>query len=884
VKKILSSPILFPLLLVLICLFIAVKNYTPNTFLTGWDTLHPEFNFPLNFQRLFFSVWRSDQGLGDVAGHSAMADLPRVFILWLFHFVLPLSFLRYSYIFLCLILGPLGFYFLIKHLFKNRLVAFLSALFYLFNLGTLQQFLVPFEMFPTQWAFLPFIFLFSLKYLHHPKTKYLIIYSLITLFAAPQAYAAQLWYAFFVVYTLFLILSHRPRLAFHLFIITLLINSFWLLPNIYYTLTSSQNPLLNTSNRLHSQEFLLKNRETGTLADTFLIKGFYFNWDEYNFTRKNSQPLSLVWDQHLSNLDVQIIGNVLFLLSFTGLIIAFITKNKTLVSLSPIFIIPFFLLANSTPVIRIPFDLLLKIPLFQELFRFVFTKVSVLFTFTVSLYLAVTLALIFKLFKYYKTISVIFIVSLLIYGYPYFQGQLISPIVRTQIPDQYFQLYNYLNLKNPGRILSLPLNEPTGWQYYSWGYQGSGFLWFGFPQSLLDRDSDRWEVKNEQAYREFYYSLYANNYNQFFSSLQKYNVSYVLWDQSIVPTSPKNRDQITFKFETQRLLDNSSLTLVKQFGSIYLYEVKSNTNLLKLQQITNFVSPSYQKSYFDLQYSGNDYLTTNTPKDINYPNRNFLTDTNTVNLSALDVASSLNSINYTAADLYPNPTNPNLQVTGQSLQISALNSTQGLELKLNLPHRQPYLLGLKTKYISGLPLRFCFRNSYTGLCTVEDQPTKNSSFAWDYYLIPPMDNEFDGYTLSLNSVSLASAPSVNQISDLSVSTLPLSLFATSNSTLNTSLPVSFKPIFPNNSLLKVSPNPSSSPDIYLTLFQSFSPGWLAFSNGHFLPHVLVNNWANAWNVSNISHQTIYILFWPQILEFIGFGLLIGTFIFIARHK
>ncbi|MCX6726800.1 MAG: hypothetical protein NTY75_03195, partial [Candidatus Shapirobacteria bacterium] len=794
-----------------------------------------------------------------------------------------LSFLRYSYIFLCLILGPLGFYFLIKHLFKNRLVAFISALFYLFNLGTLQQFLVPFEMFPTQWAFLPFIFLFSLKYLHHPTKFRLLAFGFLTLLSTPQAYAAQLWYAFFVVYTLFLILSHHPRLAFHLFIVTLFINSFWLLPNIYYTLTSSQNPINNTQNRLHSQEFLLQNRATGTLADTFLIKGFYFDWDEYNFTRKNSQPLSQVWDQHLGNIDVQIIGNILFLLSFTGLIIAFITKNKILISLSPIFIIPFLLLANSTPIIRIPFDLLLKIPLFQELFRFIFTKVSALFTFAVSLYLAVTLTLIFKIFKSYKTISIVLIISLFIYCYPYFQGQLISPIVRTQIPNQYFQLYQYLNQQNPGRILSLPLNEPTGWQYYSWGYQGSGFLWFGIPQSLLDRDSDRWEVKNEEAYREFYYSLYANNSARFFNSLHKYNVTYILWDQSVIPTSPKNRDQITFKFETQRLLDNSPLTLVKQFGSIYLYEVKSNTNIVKLQQITNFVSPAYQKSYFDLQYSSNDYLT-GTSKDIIYPHRNFLTDTNTVNLSALDVASSSSFINYTATDLYPpKSTNTNLKIVNNSLRVSALNSTQGLELQLNLPHNQPYLLGLKTKYTSGLPLRFCFRNSYTGLCTIEDQPTKNPSLAWDYYLIPATDNDFDGYTLSLNSVSLAGVPSVNQISDLSISTLPLGLFATSNSTLNTPFPVSFKPIFPNNSLIKVSLNPSSPPDTYLTLYQSFSPGWLAISGNHLLPHVLVNNWANGWQISNISNQTIYILFWPQLLEFLGFGLLIATIIWIIRQ-
>ena len=97
---------IYPILLTLLCLVICYLNYKPNTFLTGWDTLHPELNFPLNFSRLINGVWRYEQGLGAIAGHSHMADLPRVFFLWLFHFIFPINFLRYAYIFLCFILAP----------------------------------------------------------------------------------------------------------------------------------------------------------------------------------------------------------------------------------------------------------------------------------------------------------------------------------------------------------------------------------------------------------------------------------------------------------------------------------------------------------------------------------------------------------------------------------------------------------------------------------------------------------------------------------------------------------------------------------------------------------------------------------------------------------
>ena len=91
-------------ILIIIVFILAIVNYKTGSFLSGWDTLHPEFDFGLNFKRLFFGVWRGEQGLGAPAGHAHMADLPRVIILWLSHFIFPLSILRYLYIFACLLI------------------------------------------------------------------------------------------------------------------------------------------------------------------------------------------------------------------------------------------------------------------------------------------------------------------------------------------------------------------------------------------------------------------------------------------------------------------------------------------------------------------------------------------------------------------------------------------------------------------------------------------------------------------------------------------------------------------------------------------------------------------------------------------------------------
>src|SRR3989344_8536480 len=101
----------YPLLLTFLGGIIAGVNYKPGTFLTGWDTLHPEFNFPLAFERTINGVWRTYQGLGTIAIQSHMADLPRIFALWILSSAFPLNSLRYITMLTPLIIGPLGIYF-----------------------------------------------------------------------------------------------------------------------------------------------------------------------------------------------------------------------------------------------------------------------------------------------------------------------------------------------------------------------------------------------------------------------------------------------------------------------------------------------------------------------------------------------------------------------------------------------------------------------------------------------------------------------------------------------------------------------------------------------------------------------------------------------------
>lgn len=844
---------IYPFILVILCLTICFLNYKSNTFLTGWDTLHPEFNFPLNFSRLLSGVWRSEQGLGAIAGHSHMSDLPRVFILWLFHFFMPLNFLRYAYIFLCFIIGPLGIYYLINHLFKNKLIAFITALFYIFNLNTLQQFYVPFEMFPTHWCTLPFIIFLTLKYLQKPSSKNLLIYTLITLLSTPMAYAAHLWYTFFGIYCAFLFfyyLYHKNSFTKikTLIISLLLVNSFWLLPNIYYALSSSHIPQNTKVNRLYSQEYLLQNRQTGFITNTGLNQGFYFNWKIYNHTNSTFEPLLSNWQYHLNNPLISFIAYFLFLTSIAGLCIAFIKKDKKIIPLSAFLIIPLILLLNHTPPFEQLFNIFLKIPIIKEIFRFIFTKISVSFIFGQTIFFA------YFIKHFPKKTTLIYIPLFIILCFPYFKGDLISSKMKVNIPDKYFEFWDFMKNQENGTILPLPLHNFTGWQYYNWGYQGAGFIWFNLKQPILDRDFDRWAPQNEQSFREFFYSLYGKDAQIFEKELEKYNIKYIFWDKSITTPFRKNREQIVFSHEIEFLLsylqNNKKIEKIKEIDNLSVYKIIYPTSTYTSKTINQYVKQSHLWDYWDKNYInyGNYFSKDKNPKEI------LLDKNEKVFIEKIETfLDKENIINYQASDFfYPDPKNKR-KIENNIITYNTTNESIGSFVYIpDLSHDKSYLIGFKSRHLSGLPLRICIKNTYNNICTVYEQLNKNKDLEWNYYLIPPQDS-FKGFDISIDNISYGFYPSINQISEIKI--IPIIDYESIN----------------------INKSENINPTEILLHPQAYHPGWIAFYLDGYKPvflkdHILVNNWANGWQLpSSYDLQSkVYYLFWPQLLQYLGF--------------
>lgn len=590
--------------LLVVCVYVCCANYTPNTFLTGWDTLHPEFNYRIYWSRILDGAWQEHQGLGAVATQAHASEIPRILVLMLLDLLLPMNMVRYAYAFLMLLLGPLGVYAFVKYgvlkdrdLWVGEVAGFAGGLFYLFNLGTLQHFYVPLEMFLTHFGLLGWFFLTVIWYLREGSKKSLTWFSVVTLFMTSQAHTATLFYALFlylVVYLAVFVVAHRfskqvLKRAVVVVTGTLVINLFWFLPNLYFAVNHGKEIQESKIHYLFSEEAFLQNKEFGNVKDTAILKSFLFNWGEYVGHGRFGDLLD-GWKTHLQRPGVLPLGYAFFGLTMAGLIIAVIKKERVLLGVGLMMLVGIFFIFNVNPPLGDAFLWMQdNIPLFKEAFRFPFTKFSIGLVFCYAVFLAYFVAAPVNLvsqccrkIKYpiLAILSVILLTSFYYYAKPMFNGGLISSSMRVNIPQRYFDMFSYFDSQEQyGRVLNLPIHSFWGWVYHSWdpqttlGYQGAGFLWFGIKQPLINREFDRWNLANEKPYMEISTAIYSEDTVALEKLLDKYKIRWLLVDQSTV--APEEDEKQLFYPQIESLLKSSQkIKLEKDFGQglvIYKY-------------------------------------------------------------------------------------------------------------------------------------------------------------------------------------------------------------------------------------------------------------------------------------------------------------------------
>jgi hypothetical protein len=655
------------------CVVVATNFPWGGKWMTGWDNLHPEFNFFLNFKRAFEGVWQSNEGLGLVGGHGYAATLPHTLFLWLLSFILPINSLRSIFTFLMLFIGSLGTYFLTKNIISKlsnnqqpitnnqQLASLFAGLFTMLNIGTVQNFYIQLEAFIVHFAFLPWLILTLWQYLEHPSKKSFWQFILINIFILPAGFIPPLFVvqALLVALSLLVWINHavtmeKIKRSGVVVSIIFCVNAFWLLPFTYYTLTHSQN-YLNAYNNLQStQDFISKNQKYGDISDVALIKSFLF---DANDVTKDGNLVKILapWVEHFNNPLVRVFGYAVFVMSIIGTVYLLTCKHNRKNNLAVVagFILIFLLLATGTP----PFSWVTQwlrshSPLFEQAFRVAFTKFSVAYGMHLAVIAGIGLYAILSRIKtgVIKTISIISIGGLLVfYAWPGLNGNFLYKTTKIAIPNAYFELFDYMKTQpTDGRIMNLPQGWNWGWALYKWGYSGSGFLWYGIEQPVMDRAFDVWSPYNENYYWELVHALYAKDWKQFEAIVEKYYIRWILYDPSVIPI-PGGKWIFYSQNLEEYLSSNPKYNLTKEFGDLKLFSVNlvnsPNDNILVYDNLLN-VLPSYKWNGADSALNITSAYKSDIllPADYFYPYRSLFTNRK-VNQREFEIAKTISGYN-----------------------------------------------------------------------------------------------------------------------------------------------------------------------------------------------------------------------------------------------
>ena len=966
--------------LLIVFLIVFVTNFPFSSFFSGWDNLHPEFNLLLNLKRGFAYAFQANQGLGTFGGHGYSASLPHTLVIWVMSLIVPLMYLRSLFTFLMLIFGSIGIFFLThKIIGSKRKIAYsaslFAALYYMLNFATVQNFYAQLESFIIHFAALPWLILAVIHYLQKPTRKNLVIYAVLIFFGGSMGFIPPL----FIVYLLMLGIYcgcyyfsdpswERIKRCLMLGFVTLGVNAYWILPLFQYTLSGSDNYINAYNNLASTNDFILKNQKFGSFKDVALLRGFLV--EQFDTLGDQLVLIAWNWKQHLAQRSVAFAGYILFALCAIGAI-RLIFKPKWYQIASTIgFIVTFALLATDTPILRHVTNALQNISIYRQAFRIAFTKFSISLSFFYTIGIGAGLMFLLTSLQSfipygYKRRSVFFTsilvtMCLLFFAYPIFTGNFLYSRAKTTIPEQYFELTDYLKTQpTDRRILNGPLGWNWGWTMYRWGYTGSGILWYGIEQPILDRSFDVWENTNENLYWEFSQALFSEHFDRADWLAEKYQIGWVLFDENIVPY-PNVK---SFKYSTEfkdHLMSSPHYYLEKTFydptnksAPLLLFRVINPSNvptdlLTLLPDTIPNIGPYVKWSDTDSAYSGYKTYITNPQQafDTYIPFRSFFTGRKTseryfgieedtdgtltflaklntdirgfdatidnsqltepafinamvengktailkVRLSKIDTPevytsyADVNFLTHTATDCGSSSSGL-FEQTGtndQTLKFTSRNSDNCYDILLpELSHSKSYMVSVAHKHLQGKPLQFAVINHNSKKSDIDVSLSSNADFATDYFIIPPGKEDGIGYSLHFNNNSIGEYITENEIGDIQVYPIPYQ-FLTSMTFVN-------KTKETHNQTLAYFYSYHKEFKAYAIARDSWIAKQLPFIFGtHLENHYRVNTWANGWEVDcgviDCNSSDFVVIFAPQYLQFIGFGVVLLTFVFIVVKK
>jgi hypothetical protein len=318
-----------------------------------------------------------------------------------------------------------------------------------------------------------------------------------------------------------------------------------------------------------------------------------------------------------------------------------------------------------------------------------------------------------KLKKYGKQISLVLFgaiaFALIIFVYPYFMGGLVRESVFTNVPNEYFQLGQYLNTHDRfSRIYLAPEANTLYFRNYSWGFWGSVVLNYIIPNPIIEKALTIGSYENEQAFTVIRGAYYSQDPSRFVNALNLYNTPYILSDKY----ASKGLVGYAYDWNVNKEVveNNPYLEKVWQQGGLTLYKVKS---LPKANSFTR-VFPQTDFTRLNMILSsqtGNSYYTQDTMSGKIYP---FALSFNTLDFSKGEIVGSVVSQQNDA--IY------NLNLSSDSFADAPTQVVQdSANKKISFYPVMPYLQVNKTKYVYPLPYKSYSVDAVSAFAAVDNQ-------------------------------------------------------------------------------------------------------------------------------------------------------------------
>lgn len=637
-----------PLIILATCILIGVSNYSHGAYLLGWDNLQTELAPALAIKRAIFSGWQEYQSFGLVSGLAHAADFVRAVLVALLSWVLPNHLVRYITHILLLFTGGWGMYRLLCSFYtedKDRQsiahLFLVGALFYILNFGTIQIFSLPYDPFSWFFASLPWLLLVYRQTLLHTqqhRRKTLLLFFVTHLLATPAFYLQTL----FVVYLLcvggitlgyVLVTTSRHlellRRGICLGVLILLINSFWLLPQAYFLRHGTTTVQQAKSNTLSTEETYYQNLEKGTVPNFLTFKGLY-----YDLYTTDDTYIFQEWKKHFESPLGRWAQLMVVALGLIGLITSNTPSKKFAL---PIYGMVALVLLSHTPMIAQLNGVLRHIPIIHQIFRSPFTKFIIPHALSASVFFTAGLVWISRrVSKSLPRAHSIFALGtgilLLAYSLPTFGGNFFSPTMRVRVPTNYFTLFDYFQTQpKNARIALLPDYAVWGWFKTRWGYDGSGFLWYGIEQPIVSRTFDVWSRTSESYFWQIQQAIATENSLALKNVLDQYRIDYLVVDHTLRPFDDAynyaDHDRLYHILET-----TDNITLDQKFGSLSVYKVRHAVPADTFISITTALpntGPSVSVTNVDGAYTlFHDYMTDATRSfDTYFPFKNIFSQT-----------------------------------------------------------------------------------------------------------------------------------------------------------------------------------------------------------------------------------------------------------------